>query len=98
VWVAITGYGPQSNRAAFGDDAAAAGGLVRRAGDGCPLFSGDALADPLTGLVAAVFALAGVRAGGSWRADVALADVAAFAAALPAMRDERDGVHRTDSS
>jgi hypothetical protein len=82
VWVAITGYGPKSNRTAFGDDAAAAGGLVARGSDGSPRFAGDALADPLTGLLTGVLALAGLRAGGSWRCDVALADVAAFAAAL----------------
>lgn len=82
VWVAITGYGLESERVAFGDDAAVAGGLVRRGPDGAPHFAGDALADPLTGLAGAVAALACARAGGSWRIDAALADVAAYAAAL----------------
>ncbi|MET0138310.1 MAG: CoA transferase, partial [Sphingobium sp.] len=53
VWVAITGHGWTTDRVAFGDDAAVAGGLVRRTADGAPRFMGDALADPLTGLAAA---------------------------------------------
>ena len=55
VWVSITGYGRSgdaANRVAFGDDAAAAGGLVVWR-DGVPLFCADAVADPLTGLTAA---------------------------------------------
>lgn len=82
VWVAITGYGPDSDRVAFGDDAAATGGLVHWTPDGQPRFAGDALADPLTGLAAAVAALAALRAGGSWRIAAALAGVAAYAARL----------------
>ncbi len=49
VWASITGYGRGSNRVAFGDDAAVAGGLVKAG----PAFMDDALADPLTGLRAA---------------------------------------------
>ena len=48
-WVSITGYGrtgDEANRVAFGDDAAAAGGLVSWT-DGEPLFCADAVADPL---------------------------------------------------
>ena len=55
VWVSITGHGRDgdaANRVAFGDDAAAAGGLVVWR-DGIPLFCADAIADPLTGLTAA---------------------------------------------
>jgi crotonobetainyl-CoA:carnitine CoA-transferase CaiB-like acyl-CoA transferase len=51
-WASITGYGRASNRVAFGDDAAVAGGLVRYAPDGTPRFKGDAIADPLTGQAA----------------------------------------------
>lgn len=49
VWVAVTGYGwtgPAAARVAFGDDAAAAGGLVGWTSGGEPRFLGDALADP----------------------------------------------------
>ena len=55
-WVAITGYGwtgEAAARVSFGDDAAAAGGLVRWTAGGQPRFMGDALADPVTGLAAA---------------------------------------------
>jgi hypothetical protein len=79
-WVAISGYGwsgPGADRVAFGDDAAAAGGLVRWTASGAPRFSGDALADPLTGLAAAAGALNAVRCGGGFLVDAALAQTAA---------------------
>jgi len=79
VWVSVTGYGrpdPQQ-RIAFGDDAAVGGGLVAWAPDGTPVFCGDAIADPLAGLHAAVAALAGHAAGGGWLMDVAMAGVCA---------------------
>jgi hypothetical protein len=79
VWVSVTGYGrddPQQ-RVAFGDDAAAAGGLVAWALNGSPVFCGDAIADPLSGLYAALAALAAHAAGGGWLTDVAMAGVSA---------------------
>ena len=56
-WVSITGYGRRSNRVAFGDDAAVAGGLVGYDADG-PCFVADAVADPLAGVVAAAAVVA----------------------------------------
>ena len=56
VWVSITGHGrdgANTMRVGFGDDAAAAGGLVDWV-DGTPHFVGDAVADPLAGLTAAM--------------------------------------------
>lgn len=79
-WVSITGYGrgePEANHVAFGDDAAVSAGLVATAGDGAPVFCGDAIADPLTGLHAAVAALASFAAGGGVLLDVPLTGVAA---------------------
>jgi hypothetical protein len=79
IWVSITGYGrddPQQ-RAAFGDDAAVAGGLVADGQGGTPVFCGDAIADPLTGLYAALAALAAHSAGGGVLVDVAMAGVSA---------------------
>lgn len=79
VWISVTGYGrddPQQ-RVAFGDDAAIAGGLVAHAADGTPVFCGDAIADPLTGLLAGLAALAGDAAGGGYLVDVAMAGVCA---------------------
>ena len=83
-WVAITGYGwtgAAASRVAFGDDAAAAGGLVRWTKSGAPRFLGDALADPVTGLAAAIGALKGLASGGGVLVDVSLAGSAACAAA-----------------
>jgi hypothetical protein len=79
-WIAITGHGfagRSADRVAFGDDAAAAGGLVRREADGEPRFFGDAPADPLTGLAAAVGGLEAVASGGGVLVDAALARVSA---------------------
>lgn len=85
VWVAVTGYGwtgEAAERVAFGDDAAAAGGLVCWTKDGTPNFLGDALADPVTGLAAAVGALKAVEEGGGALVDVSLVGSAAGAAHL----------------
>ncbi len=68
VWVSITGYGrlgarTPEDRVTFGDDAAAAGGLVSGGDDG-PLFcAGHAAADPLTGLTAAGACVDALRLG-----------------------------------
>jgi hypothetical protein len=76
-WVSITGHGRDSDRVAFGDDAAVSGGLLV---DGC--FVGDAVADPLTGAHAALAAWACHRQGGGVLVDVPLARCAAVAAGL----------------
>lgn len=79
VWVSITGYGRTGegvNRVAFGDDAAAAGGLVVWTDDG-PLFCADAIADPLTGLTASGACVAALHAGGRRLLDVSMAAVSA---------------------
>lgn len=56
-WVSITAAGRASQRVGFGDDIAAAAGLVALDDRGDPVFCGDAIADPLTGLTAAVLSL-----------------------------------------
>jgi crotonobetainyl-CoA:carnitine CoA-transferase CaiB-like acyl-CoA transferase len=87
VWVAISGYGwAQGHRVAFGDDAAAAGGLVRWTEAGEPHFLGDALADPVTGLAAAEGALEGLLAGQAVFVDAGLAPSAAAAAERMGLR------------
>jgi crotonobetainyl-CoA:carnitine CoA-transferase CaiB-like acyl-CoA transferase len=87
-WVSITGYGRDDprQRVAFGDDAAVAGGLVAYSPDGTPVFCGDAIADPLTGLYAALAALTAHAAGGGELIDVAMAGVSAHVARPPAGR------------
>ncbi|HEY2753036.1 CoA transferase [Phenylobacterium sp.] len=89
VWVAVTGYGwtgEAARRVAFGDDAAAAGGVVEWTPNGEPRFLGDALADPVTGLAAAVGALQGLSDGGGVLVDVSLAGSAAGAASVSGLR------------
>ena len=76
IWVAITAHGWHGDagmRVGFGDDCAVAGGLVCAG----PQFMGDALADPLTGLVSATRALAMWQAGRGGLIDVPLARTAA---------------------
>ncbi|MGW0808974.1 CoA transferase [Nonomuraea sp. NPDC002799] len=82
IWISITGYGrrePYGERVAFGDDAAVSGGLVAWTGD-VPFFCADAVADPLTGLVAATACLTLLGGPGRWLVDIAMAEVAARAA------------------
>ncbi|MDT7615806.1 MAG: hypothetical protein QOF00_3253, partial [Pseudonocardiales bacterium] len=56
-WISITAAGRASNRVGFGDDVAATAGLTALDHRGRPVFCGDAIADPLTGLTAATLAL-----------------------------------------
>lgn len=80
IWIAITAHGWRGEaamRTGFGDDCAAAGGLVAWH-DGAPHFMGDALADPLTGLEAALAAARAIEAGKSGLIDMALAPTAAL--------------------
>lgn len=79
-WISLSGYGrgaPQEQWIAYGDDAGVAGGLadLMRRIHGAPVFVGDAIADPLAGLHAALAAWAGWRAGGGGLVSIALVDV-----------------------
>ena len=83
VWIAITGhgwYGALGDRVGFGDDASAAGGLLGRTDDGEPRFLGDALADPFTGLAAAVAGLQALAERGGQIVCASLAHCASGAA------------------
>jgi crotonobetainyl-CoA:carnitine CoA-transferase CaiB-like acyl-CoA transferase len=78
VWLSITGFGgsPGSmERVAFGDDAAAAGGLVVWDDRG-PCFCADAVADPVTGLAATAAVLDALVQGGDHLLEASMADVA----------------------
>jgi hypothetical protein len=99
-WVSLTGYGrrePEAHWVAFGDDAAVAAGLAVAMGSkDAPLFCGDAIADPLSGVHAAVAAFEAWRAGGGLLLDISLRDVVAHALALP-MPTERATLVRRDT-
>ena len=86
IWLRISGYRDQPDRPAFGDDAAVAGGLVGGCADG-PVFCGDAIADPLTGLEAARAVGQSLRRGGGEVVEVSMAQVAARYAALTQSAD-----------
>jgi crotonobetainyl-CoA:carnitine CoA-transferase CaiB-like acyl-CoA transferase len=88
LWVSITGHGrsPEfAHRIGYGDDAAAAGGLVGWH-SGEPRFLADAIADPLAGLHAAAAIVQLIEQGGRWMVDVSLARVAASLADCGATR------------
>ncbi|TCJ97624.1 CoA transferase family III [Nocardia alba] len=77
-WVSITAAGRASNRIGFGDDIAAAAGLVAfDTHSGTPAFVGDAIADPLTGLTAAVLAVSAPADGRGVLWDISMTDVVA---------------------
>lgn len=81
-WISLTGYGregPGRNWIGFGDDAAVAAGTTAalRERSGHEVFCGDALADPLAGVHAALAGLASFEAGGGHRLDLSLRDVTA---------------------
>jgi crotonobetainyl-CoA:carnitine CoA-transferase CaiB-like acyl-CoA transferase len=74
----VTGYGTgpgAADRVAFGDDAAAAGGLVVRDERG-PCFCADAVADPVTGLAASAAVLRALAEGGEHLLVASMADAA----------------------
>lgn len=93
VWLRITGHGTDGDRAnwvAFGDDAAVSGGLVG-AGEHGPVFCGDAIADPLTGLHAALVTAESLRRGGGELIELSMAAIAATYAELPRVPETRCG-------
>ncbi|MEE3065909.1 MAG: CoA transferase [Actinomycetota bacterium] len=89
IWLRISGYDQNPGRPAFGDDAAVAGGLVGVAADG-PVFCGDAIADPLTGLQAAVAVAESLARGGGELIQLSMAGIAAGYAALPSAPSASD--------
>jgi len=94
VWLSITGYGRSGEagqRVGFGDDCAVAGGLVVQTPDG-PQFLGDAIADPISGLVAATGILRAIQRQKSCLIGVSLAESASW---LNSVREKRES--RRDS-
>jgi CoA-transferase family III len=83
VWLRITGHGTDGEHAgwvAFGDDAAVSGGLVGGT-ERDPVFCGDAIADPLTGLHAALAVVESLSRGGGELIELSMAAIAATYAA-----------------
>jgi len=87
IWLQINGY--DDSRPAFGDDAAVAGGLVGASRQG-PVFCGDAIADPLSGLEAAAAVAESLARGGGELIHVSMSGVAATYAALPTVPSASD--------
>jgi crotonobetainyl-CoA:carnitine CoA-transferase CaiB-like acyl-CoA transferase len=84
-WISISGYGrqePEAGWTAYGDDAGVAAGLTSLLNEvtGEWLICGDAVADPLTGLHAALVAWQSFLSGGGRLISLSLCQVAAHAA------------------
>lgn len=75
-WLRIRAHA-DPRRVGFGDDAATAGGLIAW-DQGHPVFAGDAIADPLTGLLGALAVVREHRADRSALIEMRLAEVAAY--------------------
>ncbi|WP_084487587.1 CoA transferase [Nocardia sienata] len=82
-WLSITARGRQSDRVGFGDDIAASAGLSAIDCDGIPVPCGDAIADPLTGVVAAAEAAEALLDTRARLIDISMHDLAVVAAADP---------------
>ena len=79
IWLSLTAYGrraPYGDWVGFGDEVALAGGLYVQCEDGRPEFIADAVADPLTGIFAALALVNLVQRGASGLLDVSLFAVA----------------------
>jgi crotonobetainyl-CoA:carnitine CoA-transferase CaiB-like acyl-CoA transferase len=88
-WIALSAYGrdePEANWVGFGDDCGAAGGLSRLMQEvsGQAIFCGDAIADPLAGIHAALVAWSSWKRGGGVLNAIALRDVVASVVARDA--------------
>lgn len=94
VWISITAYGREvaPQRIGFGDDVGVAAGIHAGSPD-TPFFCGDAIADPITGLYAAVGGLAALARGRGALIDVAMASTARLARG-EARRHERTAERR----
>lgn len=93
-WISLTGYGrraPQDHWIAYGDDAGIAAGLsaLIRIVSGQSVFVGDAIADPVTGVHAALAAWASYQQGGSRLISLSLVEVLRHCIGFEAPVDER---------
>lgn len=91
-WVSLSGYGrglPQEQWLGYGDDAAVGAGLswLMHRATGQRVFAGDAIADPLTGLHAALAAWAMYRNGGGRLVSLALCDIVRHVLQFDLLRD-----------
>jgi hypothetical protein len=92
VWITITAHGAQGETAdwvGFGDDCGVAAGLsaALRSASARPGFVGDAIADPLTGIAAALLAWNAWKCGQAGRFGAALSQVTALCVARANAQD-----------
>lgn len=98
VWLSITGYGrygDQGSRIGFGDDTAADAGLcqIMYEATGKYQFVGDAIADPLTGIHAALLAWKSYLNGGNELIAICLRDTVAYCMQQELSTDRKRVLH-----
>jgi crotonobetainyl-CoA:carnitine CoA-transferase CaiB-like acyl-CoA transferase len=98
IWIGITGYGrtgEAGNWIAYGDDAGVAAGLsaLLPVQEG-PIFCGDAIGDPLTGLHAALAACARWQSGQGGLISLAIRDVVGHCIGFDGLSSADDALER----
>ena len=77
VWVRLMAYGADQNRVGFGDDIGVGAGLstIMEKAWGEPGIAGDAIADPISGIYAALAAWTKWQAGGGFLINLSMCDI-----------------------
>lgn len=93
IWINVAGHGvrpPTDDWVGFGDDCGVSGGLALAMRQACgqPGFVGDAIADPLTGMVAAHTAIDALRSGKGGRYGLSMSGIVAQALAEEQSADD----------
>ena len=96
VWLRLMAYGDDQNRVGFGDDIGVSAGLcsVMDRAWGVPCFVGDAIADPISGIYAALAAWAKWQQGKNVLIELSMVDMVRHAAQISEMPGDLGHVAR----
>jgi len=90
VWLRLGAYGDDESRVGFGEDIGVAAGLstIMQKAWGAPFFVGDAIADPVSGILAALAARTKWQAGGGSLIHLSMRDAVGRAMQLNGTKDD----------
>ncbi len=96
IWLRLMAYGDHDNRIGFGDDIGVSAGpcTVMERTWGAPCFVGDAIADPISGIYAALAAWAKWQQGKNVLIELSMVDIVHHAAQISEMSDDLGNVAR----